>query len=128
MIVIDESLSGQRLHSFTLECLEERMSVREIIRARIWQEVQDYNSQGLLSKFVGLIQPVDDEKRLNGDVRLKPKRVDWERQYKTALRAFETNGFFILIGDRQAADLDEEFLIQPDTEVSFVKLVPLVGG
>ncbi|SKB05398.1 hypothetical protein SAMN02745166_04254 [Prosthecobacter debontii] len=128
MIVIDESLSGQRLHSFTLECLEERMSVREIIRARIWQEVQDYNSQGLLSKFVGLIQPVDDEKRLNGDVRLKPKRVDWERQYNTALRAFETNGFFILIGDRQAADLDEEFLIQPDTEVSFVKLVPLVGG
>ena len=32
------------------------------------------------------------------------------------------------VGDRQAATLDEEFEVKVDTEVSFVKLVRLVGG
>jgi hypothetical protein len=31
-------------------------------------------------------------------------------------------------GDRQATTLDEEFTVRADTEVTFVKLVPLVGG
>jgi hypothetical protein len=33
-----------------------------------------------------------------------------------------------LVGHRQAERLDEEFEVKVDTEVSFVKLVPLVGG
>ena len=41
----DETSSGQKTHSFTLECLTERMTVRELIRARIYQEVQDYNTR-----------------------------------------------------------------------------------
>lgn len=128
MIVIDETLSGERMRSFTIESLNERLTVREIIRARIWQEVQDYNSQSKITAFLGLIQPTEEETRRNGKLSRLFKPVDWERQYTAALSAFETNGFFILIGDRQASTLDEEFLIEADTEVSFVKLVPLVGG
>ena len=45
-----------------------------------------------------------------------------------ALEAFGRNGFFVLVGDKQAVSLDEEFEVKVDTEVSFVKLVPLVGG
>jgi len=128
MIVIDETLSGERMRSFTIESLTERMTVRDIIRARIWQEVQDYNAQSKITAFLGLIQPTEEEARRNGKLSRLFKPVDWERQYKAALRAFETNGFFILIGDRQASSLEEEFLIEAETEVSFVKLVPLVGG
>ncbi|TDU81145.1 hypothetical protein EI77_00447 [Prosthecobacter fusiformis] len=128
MIVIDETLSGERVRAFTIESINERLPVREIIRARIWQEVQDYNSQARITTFWGLIQPTEEETRLNGKLGAIFKPVNWERQYKAALKAFETNGFFMLIGDRQASSLDEEFLIEADTEVSFVKLVPLVGG
>lgn len=53
---------------------------------------------------------------------------DAEKQIARALEAFERNGFIVLIGDQQAESLDEGFLIQADTEVSFVKLVQLVGG
>lgn len=31
-------------------------------------------------------------------------------------------------GGRQATTLDEEFEVKADTEITFVKLVPLVGG
>jgi hypothetical protein len=129
MIVVDETMSGQRLRRFSIEeSLRERLSVREIIRARIWQEVQEYNARQKAANFEGLIRPTDEEQRLNGDKAGSFKPIDWERQYQTALRGFETNGFFILIGEQQASSLDEEFVMEAETEVSFVKLVPLVGG
>ena len=57
-----------------------------------------------------------------------PKTIDWEEQFRRACEAFETNSIFVLIDDRQAESLDEEFEIGVETEVQFVKLIPLVGG
>jgi hypothetical protein len=34
----------------------------------------------------------------------------------------------MLVDDRQAESLDQSFEVKVDTEVTFVKLVPLVGG
>ena len=102
--------------------------MREIIRARIWQEVQDYNTLQRAVAFNGLVQPTEAETRLNGPQAKAFKPIDWEKQFETAVRSFETNGYFILIGDRQAESLDEVFKVAAETEVSFVKFVPLVGG
>ncbi|MBX3740726.1 MAG: hypothetical protein KF712_07035 [Akkermansiaceae bacterium] len=126
MVIVDESLTGDRLRTFTIESLDERMSVREIIRARIWQEVQDHNSAKRAEAFDGLVRSLPQETTLNGEKVFRP--VDWEKQYETALRAFEGNGYFILIGNRQAESLDETFLVEAETEVSFVRFTPLVGG
>src|SRR5688500_15255985 len=124
LIVHDETTSGQKTNTFTIECLTERMTVRELIRARIYQEVQDYN-QKEPEYFRGLVEPTHAERTLNG-FKLKAKRkIDWQEQFKSACGVFERNGFFVLVGDRQATDLDEEFEVKVDTEVSFVKLVPL---
>ena len=127
LLIHDETTSGQKTNSFTLDCLTERMTVRELIRARIYQEVQDYNREQP-EYFRGLVEPTQAERVLNG-YKLKAKRkIDWEEQFKRATEAFERNGFFILVGDRQAETLDEAFEVRVDTEVSFVKLLPLVGG
>ncbi len=45
LTIHDETSSGQKSNTFTLECLTERMTVREVIRARIHQEVRDYNQK-----------------------------------------------------------------------------------
>jgi hypothetical protein len=50
------------------------------------------------------------------------------KMFKRALEAFDRNGFFVLVGNRQAESLNESFEVKVETEVSFVKLVPLVGG
>jgi hypothetical protein len=127
LTVCDESSSGLRTNSFTLDCLSERMSIRELIRARIYQEVQDYNTKQP-EYFCGLVQPTEAERVANGYKLKGRKKIDWEEQFARALAAFERNGFFVLVGDRQAETLDEEFEVKVDTEVSFVKLAPLVGG
>ena len=128
LTVHDETASGQKTNTFTLACLTERMTVRELIRARIYQEVRDYNNQKEPEYFRGLVEPTDAERVLNG-YKLKAKRkIDWEEQFRRATDAFHRNGFFVLVGDKQAETLDQEFDVKVDTEVSFVRMVPLVGG
>ena len=127
LTIHDETASGQKTHSFTLDCLTERMTVRELIRARIYQEVQDYNLKEP-EYFRGLVEPSLAERTLNGYRLRQRRKIDWQDQYEKALLAFERNGFFVLVGERQAASLEEEFDVKVDTQVSFVKLVQLVGG
>ena len=127
MTITDATPTGGKLHSFTFETLTERSTVREILRARIWQEVADYNHQPQ-ENFRGLVQPTNTERTLNGAKSQAARKIEWEAQFRRACEAFETNGFFVLIGDRQAESLDEGFEVGVETEVQFVKLTPLVGG
>ena len=127
LTIHDETASGQKTNTLTLDCLTEHLTVRELIRARIYQEVQDYNLKQP-EYFRGLVEPTHAEKVLNGYKLREKRKIDWEQQYQKALEAFERNGFFVLVGSRQAESLDQQFEVKVDTEVSFVKLVPLVGG
>lgn len=127
LVVRDETIAGKSFKEWSLEFLTEKITVRELIRSRVYQEVQDYNAK-TDDVFRGLIQPEGTEKVLNG---FKPKQkrvIDWKRQFEHALKAFKSNQILILVNTRQAEDLDEEIIISADTAVSFVKLVPLVGG
>src|SRR5579859_3875057 len=121
------STLGKPQFAFTLAVAEERITLRELIRARVFQEVAEYNAQqGEI--FRGLVQPSEAERTLKGYKLRQPRQLDPHRQVETALAAFETNGFIILVDDRQMDSLDEPIELVPDLSVTFLKLVPLVGG
>ena len=126
--VRDESASGQSLYEISLEFLSERITVRELLRERVHHEVREFNRQQDKLIFQGLVQPTDAERMLNGSKLRAHRPLDWEAQFALALEGFTGNAFFVLIDNRQAEELDEEFVIGPTTTVSFVKLTPLVGG
>lgn len=132
LTIRDESASGESLDQRPLEFPTERITIRDLIRERVYQEVQDFNRKRDEMYFNGLVQPTDAEKVLNGTrttYNLKRHReIDWKEQFDLAQEAFTRNGFFILIDDKQAEELDQEFTIAKETTVSFVKLTPLVGG
>ena len=123
----DETLTGRELARVLLSTLSDRISVRELIRLRVREEVARHNADPG-GRFRGLVQPVDAEVELNGYRLRTPRRLDWEVQAEAALRAFRGNGFILLVGDRQVDDLDEEIDLTTDPDIAFVKLVPLVGG
>jgi hypothetical protein len=124
----DESATGKVSHELTLDVLTETITVRELIRSRVYQEVQDHNlhRRQRTGPFRGLVTPSETESQLNGPKALR--EIDWKKQFTSACDAFDHNGFFILIDDKQAESLDEEVTLKHDTRVSFVKLTPLVGG
>jgi hypothetical protein len=132
LCVRDESPTGQSLYELALDFLSERITVRELIRERVHHEVREFNRRQTDSVFHGLVQPTETEQALNGpptESRPKQRRlIDWEAQFARALDGFGKNAYFVIIDDRQAGSLDDEFVIGPMTKVSFVKLVPLIGG
>ena len=127
LTIRDEALSGQVLSEITLDFFTEHITARDLICRRIREEVRRYN----LTRprfFQSLVQPTEAEATLNGYRLRKTRPVDAEAQCRQALKAFEQNGFFILIDDRQVEDLDEVIELKVDTSVSFLRLTPLVGG
>ncbi|GIH71099.1 hypothetical protein [Sphaerimonospora thailandensis] len=127
----DETATGRALEEFSLPDLPERISARELVRLRVREEVARYNASPSHSHhFRGLVQPTDAEAEaeLNGYRMRTARRLDWERQADAAEAAFARNGFLLLVGDRQIEDLDTEIDLIADPVISFVKLIPLVGG
>lgn len=135
LTLIDEVVSGPDIPAWTLTVPEARLTAREIIRRRVLREVEAHNAalaSGTSVSFVGLVQPVDGEARLNAQLKGQQdgtrRLVDAAKQYQVAVRAFESNGFLMFVGGRQVEDLDEIVEFTGDAEVSFLKLVALAGG
>jgi hypothetical protein len=124
---VDETTSGERGSAWAMEIFEERLALRELIRRRVYQEVAEHNA-AQPEVFRGLVQPTGTELTLNGYRLRRPRRIDAEQQYELAVRAFSRNGFVVLVDDRQVEELDEVVELHRDTEVTFLKLVALVGG
>lgn len=133
LIIRDETAGGRVTNELSLDVLTETITVRELIRSRVYQEVDDHNRrvrQNAAATFNGLVTPTAAERTLNGPTvgRGKVREIDFRQQFEVACEAFDRNGFFVLVGDKQAETLDENLTLHTGTAVSFVKLTPLVGG
>jgi hypothetical protein len=130
LTVRDETPAGGISHEWSLEFLSEIITVRELIRERVYQEVSDHNHRRQADgPYQGLVQPEISEQTLNGRKTSDPgQSIDWHKQFDRAVEAFERNEVLILIDDRQAELLDESFTIGPATIVTFLRLALLVGG
>ncbi len=127
LTIRDATLSGTTLHESVLEFLTERVTVRELIRSRVYQEVQDYNRRQP-ERFQGLITPSEPERALNGVRSTQPRQIDWQRQFERALQAFRAGEVLVLVNERQVDDLEDEIEIKAGAAVSFLRLTMLTGG
>jgi hypothetical protein len=131
----DETTLGEKSPGLTLEIPTRRITARELIRQRIDREVNDYH-QNQSQPFQGLVQPSDSERLLNGYKLRTARKIDRVQQFELAISAFAQNGFILLVNDVQVEDLDVELELDDDSLaeplgtiiVSFLKLIPLVGG
>src|SRR5579859_4679248 len=123
--VQDETSSGQRHDAGAFEFESATLTLRELIRRRIEQEVVRFN-ESEIEVFRGLVQPEESELILNGP-RQRPV-LDPEKHFAKAITAFRGNGFLVLLDDRQITDLDETLHLTPQSKVTFLRLIPLAGG
>ena len=127
LVVKDEKPGTGKTAARPLVLASRKITLRDLIRERIYQEAQRYNENETIY-FNGLVEPSDVERTLNGYKMRIRRQVDWQEQFERALEAFGRNGFFVLVGDKQVESLDEEIEVNSSIEVTFVKLAPLVGG
>ena len=129
LTIKDESIYssfGDR-YVFKLSLKTDRLTVRELIRARVEREVAEYNTRRS-DKLYGLLQAQETEQAQNNARPRKFQSLDWQEQFDKAVQAFQRNGFIILVDQRQVESLDTWIEVKPETEVTFLKLVALVGG
>jgi hypothetical protein len=125
LIIRDQEMGQSQVEERELVVPSERMTVRELIRERVYQEVKDRNA-GKAFKGKMLVTPGSHEARLNEPA--IAKQIDWRKQFETACDAFDSNRILVLIGDRQADSLDDQFDVSSQTTVMFIRLQLLVGG
>lgn len=123
--VLDEATNGERRAAGPFEFETVAITLRELIRTRVQQDVKRFN-ESESEPFRGLVQPEESERVLNG-LPSRPLLV-WQRQFEKAVRAFNGNGFLVLVDDCQVTDLDQTIHLTPQSRVTFLKLVPLMGG
>ncbi|SRR6266545_3114846 len=123
--IVDQTLGIHPPITRELRLVSERITLRELLKRRIDEEVAALNAGR--DEIRPLVAPTEQERRLNGE---KPthRSLDPERQLTAAVEAFERTRVVIIVDNRQVLDLDEPIVVTPDTEVRFLKLVPLVGG
>jgi hypothetical protein len=127
LTIEDRTGTGRPVGSITLPNVPDRITLLDLIRLRVREEVARYNLRPS-SHFDGLVQPVGSDAGATGYRIAKPHRIDWERQADVAIASFRRNGFFVLVDRKQVTDLDAELMLTESLDVGFVKLTPLVGG
>jgi hypothetical protein len=143
--IYDEQRPGaERQLRHRLELPSEQMTARDLIRCRIEADVAIHNAveRARLDQKIAagrdasngwLVTPGPVERALNG-----PRGVygpgfhldliETEPLIAVALKAFASNGFFMIFDGRQIVDLDEVLTVEPESAVTFLRLVPLMGG
>lgn len=134
--VVDQAVGGPRSPKFQLHLATERLTCRELVSRRVREEIailaRDRKTrERTLSKnrsfLIHGLSPA--ETALNGSRRdRKAPAVDEATEIESALAAFDDNRFVILFNDKQIADLDEEIVVTPESEITFLRLLPLAGG
>ncbi|MEM9311425.1 MAG: hypothetical protein AAGA34_08255 [Pseudomonadota bacterium] len=123
----------------TLTLASEQVSLREIIRQRVFTEVADVNEKRIersrarrkTRSFLIDVETGSTEDTLNPLRPLagaKRNQLDAEAEFERALRGFQSNRYVILLDDRQVESLEEPVTVTPDTEITFLHLMPLKGG
>lgn len=131
--IYDESQIGKVSNQLEICLTESTISAAELIRLRIYAEVEEFNQHFQTSDcFYGLVQPSETERILNGGrvgFKLNSRReIDPEKQALLALAAFKKNAYFLLVDDKQVGELSEMINLTERSKVTFLKLTPLVGG
>jgi hypothetical protein len=112
---------------FVLPDVPDRITVRDLIRTRVREEVAKANADRSRPRRL-LVAPLEAEETANGYRLREGRTVDWQRQADVAVEAFERQGFFMFVDGKQVEELDEECELHTDSEIRFLRLTPLVGG
>jgi len=130
LTVRDETTAGDSLGELQLQLESEQVTVADLIRARVHQEVRAHNAKAASARhgFAGLVQPSETERELDDAGPRGDRRVDAEAQTRVALNAFGRGNVLLLVDDRQVDDPDQTVSLRQGSTITFLKLVPLVGG
>lgn len=140
--VVGGSPEAPTLAPVTLTLLDERLTVAELIRRSVEEQVRELRARRRLAATQARAaldrQYLTHEEMVaqatRGKVSLPSHRaprvpqIEPELEVEKALAAFQAGSYVVLVDGRQVESLAETVSFAPGTRVVFLRLMPLVGG
>ena len=115
--------TGQRTVPVSVAVPSAVLSVRELIARKIEQEW----SESAERQRPGLSGEAFSSEELLGAAPLA-LRGDVCEEVERAQQAFAAREFMVVVDDQRICDPDVVLIVNPDTRVEFIKILPMVGG
>lgn len=112
--ILEQTGAGAPLRDLSFDRFTERLTVREMLRAYVYEGVNEANARAALT-------PATQPGRSTGE------RVDWEAQCTNVLNAFAEGRIIVIVEGVHLRSLDDEFELALDSPVTLLRLVPLEG-
>lgn len=109
------------------------LTLRDLLTQIVLAEVTGFAARQSQRRLMQVLSPtqiqsgVEQGKVDSGGSDLE-QVVDPERAVETALQAFTDGLYFVFSDDQQQENLDNVVTLHPDSQLLFLRLVPLVGG
>lgn len=123
--VQDRTGAGKLTGTITLAGIDSRITVRDLIRTQVREDVARYNAT-LTGIFRGLAMPEGAQPAPGGFRMPEGRGVDWEQQADRTLEAWAHGGFSVRVGDRWLNSLNEILELTAESDIRFIRLVQLV--
>jgi hypothetical protein len=113
----DRTSTGDPTGTITLPDLPDGITLRQLIRTRVREEVARANL-GPFRILMGLVAPADPARR----------PIDWQAQADAAIDLFMANGYIVLVNGIQVVDLETTIDLERYPDVRFIRLTSLSGA
>ncbi len=125
-----------------LRLLEEKLTVAELIRRTVEEQLRDLVARRKL-RAEQTRRALDRQyhsgeeiiaQAEHGTVKNPSQRATDPMEKRSAvevckaLRAFDSRSYYVTVDGRQVERLDDVIELRPDSKVTFIRLMPLVGG
>jgi hypothetical protein len=110
-----------------------RLPLRDVITRIVLEEVRDFQQRQAERRLARIMTKEQIERAAEaGKIDLHEKElkqeVDPQAAVETALQAFEDGLYYVFVDGAQIEALESEVAIQPDSRITFIRLVGLAGG
>ena len=116
--ICDVTSTGDPTGTITLPDLPDGITLRQLIRTRVREEVARYNLHPY-GIFQGLVPDIELPER---------QPIDWETRADAAIDLFLANGYIVLVNGSQVVGLETTIDLKRDPDVQFIRRMLLAGA
>lgn len=103
----------ERIVRSEVAAFRQRQSERQFLRVLTAREIEAAAERGKIQMGASEVSPQD---------------VDEDEAVAAALQAFEDGLYLVAIDEQEQRELDREVFLQPDSQITFIRLTLLAGG
>jgi hypothetical protein len=111
----------------------QHLTLRDLLVQIVSEEIDAFRTRQEQKRLISVLSKTQIEQgKRQGKIDMGGKDyqqdVDPQAAIDNVLQAFEDGLYYVFIDDEQQEALDQQVYLKPDSQLLFLRLVPLVGG